>query len=175
MFSALRQGNTFYILEKSTSPILKRGQVTNVTPPKPRYNNYTPGATYGLNPEMVVDIDVTVNGEKLSFKQVPSNAVITTFDQGKVIISESKEAIIAEVDGLLQTSKQIVDSVDAHKKAILSYEQMLKDLNPSYAQISEQDSAIKSLTEQVNNMETKFNDLSSNINKILTLVNKADN
>lgn len=174
MFSALRQGNTFYILDKGEIPSLKRGQILNVTPPKPKYPNYTPGATFGMTQETVVDIDVNVNGEKLEFKQVPSNAIIASFGQGNTIISESKEAITAEIDGLLQTSKQIINSVDAHKKAIDAYEEMLKDLNPSYAQISQQDSAIKSLKTQVENIETRFNDLDTNVSKILSLLNKAE-
>lgn len=175
MFSALRQGNTFYILEKGENPTLKRGQVANVTPPKSKYPNYTPGATFGMTPETVVDIDVMVNGDKLSFKQVPSNAVIANFGQNNVIISESKEAILAEIDGLLQTSKQIIDSVDSHKKAIVAYENMLKDLNPSYAQMSEQDSAIKELKQQVNTMEHRFDDIDNNMTKILSLLSKTDN
>jgi hypothetical protein len=39
-----------------------------------------------------------------------------------------------EVDTMLRTSKQIIDSVPYHEKVIGSCEVMLKELNPQFAQ-----------------------------------------
>jgi vacuolar-type H+-ATPase subunit I/STV1 len=99
---------------------------------------------------MVVDLTVRVNDEKKEFS-VPSNLSIHTY--GDYTISESKEAMISEVDGLLQTSKEVLDSVDKHKAAISSYEKILKTLNPVYAKESERDSRIDNLTQQMDSMQ----------------------
>jgi hypothetical protein len=60
MFSALRQGNLFYILEKGDSPRLRVGYVVSVSTPQPKYNtNYQP---FGM--ESTVDITVKVGDEQ---------------------------------------------------------------------------------------------------------------
>lgn len=57
--------------------------------------------------------------------------------------------MMAEVEGMLQTSKSIVDSIDYHKKMIVACEDMLKQLNPAFAKEQERDGAIDSLKSEV--------------------------
>mgnify|MGYP007054435005 CR=1 FL=1 len=57
-FSNLRNGNTIYVLHKENTPILELGKIISVSQPK--YNNM-------YNPEMVVDISATVNGQNVNF------------------------------------------------------------------------------------------------------------
>lgn len=119
-----------------------------------------------MNMETVVDITVVIDGNKKEYLGIPSN--LSTHGYGNVVVSESKEAMVQEIDGMLQTSKQIVDSVDYHKALISSYENILKQLNPSFAKEQERDDAIESLTAQVNSMK-------SEMSKILDLLTKAAN
>jgi hypothetical protein len=90
-----------------------------------------------------VDMTVRIDDDKKEFC-VPSNLSIHTY--GDYTLSESKEAMISEVDSLLQQSKDILDSVDKHKSNIASYEKILGDLNPVYAKEQERDSRLDSLT-----------------------------
>lgn len=166
MFSALRQGSPFYILEKGEAPVLKIGQIESVSQPKPKYNTYNPALNFGMNMETVVDVTVMIDGNKKEYLGIPSN--LSTHGYGNVVVSESKEAMVQEIDGMLQTSKQIVDSVDYHKALISSYENILKQLNPSFAKEQERDDAIESLTAQVNSMKGEMS-------KILELLTKAAN
>ena len=69
--------------------------------------------------------------------------------------------MISEVDSLLQNSKDIIDSVDKHKANIQAYEKILKSLNPVYAKEQERDSAISSLTQQVDSIQDSLNRLES--------------
>ena len=144
MFSTLRNGAAVYILDKAGEPTVNVGYIENVSMPRPMYPTYNPAVSLGTNMQMVVDLTVRVNDEKKEFS-VPSNLSIHTY--GDYTISESKEAMISEVDGLLQTSKEVLDSVDKHKAAISSYEKILKTLNPVYAKESERDSRIDNLTQ----------------------------
>lgn len=158
MFQTLRKGATIYILDKTSTPEVNIGYVENVTMPRPMYPTYNPAASLGTNMQMVVDLTVRVGDQKKEFS-VPSNLSIHTY--GDYTISENKEAMISEVDGLLQSSKDVLNSVDKHKQDISSYENILKTLNPVYAKEQERDTAIDRITQQVDGMQATLNRLES--------------
>lgn len=158
MFQTLRKGATIYILDKTSKPEVKIGYVENVTLPRPMYPTYNPAASLGTNMQRVVDITVRVDEDKREFC-VPSDLSIHTY--GDYTLSESKEAMISEVDSLLQNSKDIVDSVDKHKENMIAYQNILKELNPVYAKEQERDDAIDSLTQQVNGIHSALERLES--------------
>lgn len=99
MFSALRQGAVLYILTKGENPDLKIGYVESVTQPRPRYTTYNPSVSFGTNIEMIVDVTAKVGEEKLEYAGVPANASIHEYN--KIVISESREAMISEVDAIV--------------------------------------------------------------------------
>lgn len=99
MFSALRQGAVIYILDKSKEPTIKTGYIENVTIPRPMYKTYNPAASFGTNMQTVVDVTAKVNDEKIIFECVPST--LTIHSNGDTVISESREAMISEVDAML--------------------------------------------------------------------------
>ena len=158
MFSTLRKGATIYILDRTSEPEVKVGYIDNVTLPRPMYPTFNPAVSLGTNMQRVVDITVRIGEEKKEFS-VPSDLSIHTY--GDYTISENKEAMISEVDSLLQNSKDVLDSVDKHKAAINAYENILKTLNPVYAKEQERDSTIDKLTQQVNGMQSTLNRLES--------------
>ena len=158
MFSTLRKGASIYILDRSARPEVKVGSIDNVTMPRPMYPTYNPAVSVGTNMQTVVDITVRVGDEKKEFS-VPSNLSIHTY--GDYTLSENKEAMISEVDSLLQQSKDIIDSVDKHKAAITAYEDILKTLNPVYAREQERESRIDSLSQQVGDMQSTLKRLES--------------
>ena len=158
MFSTLRKGAIIYILDRANEPEVKVGYIDNVTLPRPMYPTFNPAVSLGTNMQRVVDITVRIGEEKKEFS-VPSDLSIHTY--GNYTISESKEAMISEVDSLLQNSKDVLNSVDKHKKAVDAYENILKTLNPVYAKEQERDSTIDKLTQQVNGMQSTLNRLES--------------
>ena len=158
MFSTLRKGATIYILDRTSEPEVKVGYIDNVTLPRPMYPTFNPAVSLGTNMQRVVDITVRIGEEKKEFS-VPSDLSIHTY--GDYTISENKEAMISEVDSLLQNSKDVLDSVDKQKAAIDAYENILKTLNPVYAKEQERDSTIDKLTQQVNGMQSTLNRLES--------------
>ena len=158
MFSTLRKGATIYILDRSADPTVKIGYIENVTMPRPMYPTYNPAVSIGTNMQTVVDLTVRVDDDKKEFC-VPSNLSIHTY--GDFTLSENKEAMISEVDSLLQNSKDVLDSVDKHKAAISAYEKILGELNPVYAKEQERDSRIDNLTQQMDSMQDVLNRLES--------------
>ena len=146
------------MLDRTSKPEVKIGYVDNVTMPRPMYPTYNPAVSMGTNMQTVVDLTVRVGDEKKEFC-VPSTLSIHTY--GDYTLSENKEAMISEVDSLLQNSKDVLDSIDKHKADITAYEDILKTLNPVYAKEQERDSRIDSLSQQVGSMQSTLNRLES--------------
>lgn len=161
MFSGLRQNGLFYILEKGEELKLKVGQVVSVSNPQPKYGQYG----FTGQPEMTVDVKVKVDEETMEFKQLNANASIA--NSGNVIVSDSKEAMSAEVEGLLHTSKGILESVSYHEKVLASCDGILRDLNPSFKKEKEQEEKIGMLEEKMVGIEGTLSDMMSMLSSAL--------
>lgn len=160
MFSALRQNNLVYILDKRDTPILKKGQVISVTAPRPKVNGFYTNPT-----DMVVDINVKVSDIQETFKNIPANLSIA--NDGNITISETREAMSSEVEGMLNTSKQVIDSISYHQKAVEVYEKMLKELNPQYAKAKLQEEKISNLETKIGSIETSIGDMKQMLSQAL--------
>ena len=132
------------------------------------YKTFNPAVSFGTNMQTVVDIMARIGEEKVTFEGVPST--LTIHSNGDTVISESREAMISEVDAMLQNSKSIIDSIDKHKSNVVACEKILKELNPVYARESERDQAIDSLTDKVNNMQNEFGSIKEALSKIENLL-----
>ena len=161
MFSGLRQNGLFYILEKGEELKLKIGQVVSMTNPQPKYGQFG----YAGQPEMVVDVKVKVDEEILEFKQLNANASIA--NSGSVIVSDSKEAMSAEVEGLLHTSRGVLDSVSYHERVLASCDGILRELNPSFKKEKEQEEKIGMLEEKMVGIEGTLTNMMSMLSNAL--------
>ena len=157
MFSALRQGSPFYVLEKADEPKLKIGSVVSVSQPQPKYSNtFIPNPQFG---EMTVDVVIKVGEEEIKFEKLPSNLSIANFGANGVVVAESKEAMNSEVEGMLRNSKQIVESVHYHERVIASCDIMPRELNPSVKKEKEQEEKIGLLERKMDGMEGTLTDI----------------
>ena len=164
MFQANRQGNLFYILEKGDELKLKVGQVVSVSNPQPKYGSQFSVPAFGQS-EMTVDVRVKVDDETMDFKQLSANASIA--NSGNVVVSDSKEAMSAEVEGLLRTSKGILDSVPYHEKVIVSCDSILRDLNPTFKKEKEQEEKIGMLEEKMVGIEDTLGEMMNMLSSAL--------
>lgn len=172
MFSALRQGSQFFVLDKTNVPKLKIGSVVSVSQPMPKYNNtYVPGHNYT---ETVVDVVVKVNEEELKFEKLPSNLSIANFGQSGIVVSESKEAMIGEVESMLRNSKNILESVSYHKEVLASCDEIMKELNPQLAKEKEQEEKIIALEEKMVGVENILIEIHQKLNTALSSSKKKD-
>ena len=164
MFQGLRQNGLFYILEKGEDLRLRVGQVVSVSNPQPKYGQFnTP--TFGTQPEMTVDVRVKVDDETMDFKQLSANASIA--NSGNVVVSDSKDAMSAEVEGLLRTSKGILDSIPYHEKMLVSCDAILRDLNPTFKKEKEQEEKIGMLEEKMVGIEDTLGEMMNMLSSAL--------
>lgn len=156
MFQGVRQNGLFYILEKGEDLRLRVGQVISVSNPQPKYGQFnTP--SFGSQPEMTVDIRVKVDEETLDFKQLSANSSIA--NSGNVVVSDSKDAMSAEVEGLLRTSKAILDSIPYHEKMLGACDSVLRELNPSFKKEKEQEEKMSMLEGEVIGIKDTLNEM----------------
>ena len=159
MFSSSRQGGFIYVLSKGERPTVKIGQIESVSSPVPKYPTYNPSVPYSPQPEMLIDIKVRCGEEVLDFQKLPANGEM--FAYPNVIVSEKKETIISEVEAMMQTSKQIVESVSYHNSVIESCDSILKELNPQFAKEKQQEDRINSLELEVKSVKDGLGDIKS--------------
>lgn len=161
MFSNLSQNSILYILDLNNKPRLLSGPVERVSVATPKYNSFSP------NLEMVVDITATINGERREFKGVP-NGTIANFGDNAFIIAESKDSLTSYVNSMLQSSKNILNSVEKHEKLVTLYEDALQELDPNAKKEAEKDKIISSL-------QTEVSSLKNSIQQLLDRMTKGEN
>ena len=157
MFSALSQGSPIYILDKTSSPKYNIGEIVGVSYPKTN--------PYNLGPQNTVDIKVKIDGEVQEFNSIPSINSVISYNNGKIIISETKQGIQNEVESILSNSKQILNNIDNYKQNVEDCEEILKQLNPQFAIDKERD-------QRLSNLETRFDGFESKLDKIFNLIQK---
>lgn len=154
MFSALAQGSSVYILDKTSSPKYIIGEIVGVSQPKINFNG-----------QSTVDLKVNVDNSIQEFSNLLSINSISTYNGGKIIISETKQGIQNEVESILDNSRKIIDNIDNYKKNIVDCEEILKQLNPQFAKDKERD-------DRLFNLESRFDGVESKLDKIFNLIQK---
>ena len=156
MFSALNQGSLVYILDKTKDVKFSIGEVVGATVPQ-----------YSIDGSgMIMNLTIKVNDENIEYKNVPSGASSVSYNNGKLIIAETKQTIQSEVESTLHNANYIVEHIDDYKNQITQCEEVLKQLNPQYAKDKARDERIAGIEFEVAGMK-------DNIAKILAAVTKT--
>ena len=155
MFSALSQGSPIYLLDKTSTPKFDVGEIVGVSQPKVNYGQ----------PQTTVDLKVKVDDTIQEFNNLPSINSIVTYNGGKLVISETKQAIQNEVETILNKSQQILNNIDIYKESISECENILKQLNPQFAKDKERD-------DRLFNLESRFDGVEYKLDKIFDLIKK---
>ncbi len=164
MFQELRQHALLYILEKTEDGLVFRtGRVLN--DPQPKYNQTGTMPHFGAQPDMVVDITVKVGDEVMEFKKLRANLSIA--NSGNVIVSDSREAMDAEVDGLIRTSQQHIDSTQYHEKIVESGMIIKRDLNPQFKKEVEQEEKMSMLEGEVTGIKETLGEMMNMLSSAL--------
>lgn len=167
MFSALRQGSTVHIVEKTADGIVYRtAQVSSVS--SPQFNN---NHSYVNNPfSSTINITVNDNGTSRDFGGLPTNENIVRYNNGAIVVSESRDAIATEVDNLVRNSESILseDNLAYHKNMVNSGKDILGKLNPQFAKEQALDKEVKNLHDRVDSMDSK-------LDRLITLMSSGGN
>lgn len=144
MFSAMTANAPFYIFTKTEQPKLEIGYVESFT--KPRMAFPTTYPNYSQPIDTVIDsVSVRVGEESVKFDSIPSNASVHTYNNGSVVVSNSKEAILSEIENTHRTSKSILDSIGYHENIVGKCEEFMKMLNPQIAENQKRDEKLGKL------------------------------
>lgn len=158
MFQGLRSNSLFYILEKSNGLKLKIGQVVSVSNPAPKYNQY-PSVQPFQPQEMYVDVKVKVGEETMEYKQLPAAISIANFANDSIVVSESKEAMSAEVEAILRSSQQALESIKMHEQNVKDCDVILRQLNPVFAKEKQTDERIDALEDAIGGVNERLDAL----------------
>ena len=153
MFSALSQGSPIYLLDKTSTLEYKVGEVVGVS--TPRFGNF--GNT--------IDLKIKVDDSIQEFKDIPSINSYVSYNNGQIIISESKSSIQNEVEGILQNRRHVLENIENFENDIVQCENILKRINPQFARDKERD-------DRLQNLETRFDGVESKLDKIFNLIQK---
>lgn len=166
MLSGLRQGTPVYVLYKNEPrfAVGKVAQVSNQYPPQ--FNFQQP-----LNPSnmgMMVDLSIDVDGKTETYPRIPINSSIAEFPDKGVILSETRDGIVNEINVIRNASQTAIDQVDLHRRIIASCDQLLLDLNPQLKHEQEQAGKIAKLEQQLAGMSDQIAALTGMLSKSLS-------
>lgn len=161
-----------YVLYKNDPrfAVGKVAQVSNQYPPQ--FNFQQP-----LNPSnmgMMVDLSIEVDGKTETYPRIPINSTIAEFPDKGVILSETRDGIVNEINVIRNVSQTAIDQVDVHKRIIASCDQLLLDLNPQLKHEQEQAGKIARLEEQLAGMSDQIAALTGMLSKSLGKQKKED-
>lgn len=157
MFQSLRPNNQIYILKKEI-PSLEIGSVVSVTGPVAKYPT-----SFGQPQETILDLVVKINGQDVPFQKIPATLDIADFGTSGVVIADNRDAMNSEIVSLKQKSKDLLNSIDYHKRVVENCDKMLSDLNPEFAEKQAQQAEISALKLQVSDLSKSISELINNL------------
>ena len=163
MLSALRPGTPVYVLYKNEPrfAVAKVSQVSNQYPNLGYQQPLVPGNNLAVN------IAIEVDGKIETYERIPLNSMIAEFPEKGVLISETRDGIINEVNAIKSASVSALQQVDMHKNVIASCDKLLFDLNPQLKKEQEQAQEIATLKEQLSGMSEQIAALTGMLSKSL--------
>lgn len=144
MFQNLRKGSSVYVLDTRETPKFYTATVKDVG--MPYYPQPTPGQ---LAPFQQQYINITIDGNEPW--GVPVNLDVVSKDG--LTVSMTRDGLMPAITAAQRESSDIISSYDRHKANIAAYDQILKDLDPTYAKSQAQDEEIKRLNSELSEIK----------------------
>ena len=172
MFSNLRNGTPLYVLHKS-EPRLEIGEVISVSSPMPQFGQtYTAGFQMP-GQKMLVDVKIKTQNGDIDLQKLPADSSIADFGNG-MVVSESREAILNEIDALRKSSQRVIESVDYHKAVIGKCTDLMAELNPQLKQDVERAKELDTLKREVGGIKDDMVEIKGMLTKMIDKKSKED-
>lgn len=142
LFKDLKNGYPLYVFDRSNVKVIQ-GKVISVGIPHI-------DAHYGNPTEMVVDINVDIEGQSKSYAFKDGTDTGYT---GDLVISTGRDAIIREVEAMKAQSEQVLSQVDTHKSNIEKCTAILAEFNPVYKERKETEERFSRLEDSVGELK----------------------
>ena len=145
MFSNLLKNQQVFIIDKREDGTLKIGVVQEMK----NQNPYSIGLTATLPFDLVVRFE---DGNVESFPQLPPSQSVFSYNNGDVIVCDSREAAQAEIEKISSYCIRHIELMPHYEALRESCEKMKRKLNPDYAKQKETDEKIRNLEDGMNQM-----------------------
>lgn len=168
MFKDLKNGFQVCLLDKSQkTPVYKIGNVISVSSPRlePRQMQAGQIPSPMMYSERVLDLTIECDGQTNTYV-VQENANVASI--ASLTLACAAEPILNEVRAIHKTSSDIISSVDRHKEVVIKCEDILKELNPAFA-----DS--KAQNERIDKIEAAVSGVADSVRQIQQLLQSSSN
>lgn len=170
MFQGLRENGTIYILDKTNIvPKLSVGIIEKMSDVYSRYG--TPTMPMMSQPmDGVIDFTLRIGNDTAELKKIPANqSVCSPEGQPNIVVSDNREAILAEVANIKRQRQEVVDAYEPSVKALAACEEMELILNPQLAKEQQREEEINNLKEKIGGIESSL----GNIEAMLRALNSG--
>lgn len=160
MFSNLSKNQQIFIIDKRDDGVLKIGVVDEIKNPNP----YAIGITPTIPFDVVVKYE---DGNTESFPQLPPNQSVFTYNNGDVIVCDSRDIAQLEIDKINSYCTHHIELMSHYEKLLDSTERMKRQLNPNYAKQQETDEKIKNLESGMSEMSGTLVEMKGMMEKMI--------
>lgn len=163
MFKDLKNGFQVCLLDKSgKTPAYKIGNVVSVSTPRIDPRPIQPGQL--PNPMMysdrVLDLTIECDGQTQTYV-VQENTNVASI--ASLTLACTADPILNEVRAIHKNSSDIIASVERHQEVVAKCEDILKELNPAFA-----DSKVQS--ERIDKIESTITEVADSVRQIQQLL-----
>lgn len=146
MFQNLRTGTPLYVLDKKTPQVVIY-EVVKITPKQKvdaTLQTMWPPKTFN-----VVDIEVKNESQNVTFKDVPAELSVADYGETGVVMSETREAILSEIENFRHISQRGLEDIPRLKKNVEACDAMIQLLNPKAKEEAERAKEFSTIKEEV--------------------------
>ena len=161
-----------YVLYKNDLRV-EEGEVQFPGTPVPQFD--TTFVAGSMQPQkMVVDLKVKIGDQILDLQKMPADMTIADFGTNGMVVSESREALLTEVQTIKKQSQTILDSRKYHEERLVKCDELIQTLNPAARHEAEQKQEIDTLKRQIADMGDDMTDIKGMLTKLLNKSKKED-
>ena len=171
MLSNLRPGTPVYVLYKNGPRVATAKAVQLSSQYPPQINFQAPPNPANLSP--MFDLTIEIDGKTEAYQRIPVNTSVAEFPDRGVIISESRDGIVNEINAIRSASATALEQVDTHKAIISACDQLLLDLNPQLKREQEQANEIATLKQQLADMNGRFDSVTDQLATLTGMLSKS--
>lgn len=174
MFQGLRENGTIYILDKTNIvPKLSVGYVEKRSDVYSRFGN--PSMPMMTQPaDGVIDFSIRIGNDSAELEKIPANqSVCSPEGQPNIIVSDNREAILAEVANTKRQRQEVVDAYEPSVEALTACEEMELILNPQLAKEQQRDEEINNLKDKIGGIEESIGKMDEKLDAFLRALNSG--
>lgn len=174
MFQGLRENGTIYILDKTNIvPKLSVGIIEKKSDVYSRYG--TPTMPMMSQPmDGVIDFTLRIGNDTAELQKIPANqSVCSPEGQPNIVVSDNREAILAEVANIKRQRQEVVDAYEPSMEALSACEEMELILNPQLAKEQQRDEEINNLKDKIGGIEDSIGKIDEKLDAFLRALNSG--